>query len=470
MSRPVPVVVTRLAAVVIAIWTAGGASPVCAQPATAAGAAPLAIDSAVPDAGSQTLTIAGANFGPRPFVTLDLIPLDVRLAIDTRVVAVVPVAEMPPGQYQLTVSRGPGPGESASFDVAINGGAASPTPMPPAVAVPSLAGSSPAATVGDRTITVAEIDTEWQKSDPAGYLAAMRQIDASRRRVANQMVADAVLAREAAVRGTTTEALLAQELPKRTIPMPDSSVTALYMSMGDRTRGASIDQMRPALRAWLAKHTEPELARMGYVEELIKTATRAEVVLPSPTASVDITDRDPALGPPTAAVTIVAFGDLQSNEYVRLAQVFGRVRDTFGDRVRIVFKHLPTFGGPSEGIARAAACAHAQGKFWPYHDAAARPGTLDGSRLTALVSDAGVEPQAFAACLASAAANELPQRALREAARYGVTGSPELLVNGRLAPEPPTFLPPFDYMKRLIEEELARQARAAASPRPPGGR
>jgi len=126
---------------------------------------------------------------------------------------------------------------------------------------------------------------------------------------------------------------------------------------------------------------------------------------------------------------------------------------------------LPTFGGPSEVVAQAAACAHAQGRFWPYHDAAAKPGTLDGARLRTLATEVGAEPQAFEACLTRPEIRDLPQQAAREAARYGVSASPELLVNGRLAPEPPTFLPPFDFLKRLIEEELARQTRAAAPPR-----
>ncbi len=29
--------------------------------------------------------------------------------------------------------------------------------------------------VGDRTLTLADIDREWQRTDPAGYLALMRQ-------------------------------------------------------------------------------------------------------------------------------------------------------------------------------------------------------------------------------------------------------------------------------------------------------
>src|SRR5687767_15639280 len=41
-----------------------------------------------------------------------------------------------------------------------------------------------------------------------------------------------------------------------------------------------------------------------------------------------------------------------SNAYAAFAQAFGRVRDTFGDRIRFVFKHLPTLGAESVAAAR----------------------------------------------------------------------------------------------------------------------
>lgn len=446
-------------------WTAG--PMVQAQGAPG----PLVIESASPDVGSDTLTIAGTNFGPRPLVTLDLIPMNVQLAISTRVVVSVPVGSMPPGVYLLTVSRGPGAGESASLEVALHGGTtnappakgstASAAPPARAVTVPATTGTDVAATVGDSAITVAEVDREWQRADPAGYLAVMRQLDAQRRRVANQLVAQALIAREAAARGVTPEALLAEELPKRRIEMPDAAITSLYTSLGDRTRGASLEQMRPALRAWLARHTEPEIARMNYVEELMKVSTKADVVLPAVVSHVDLGPGDPALGPADAPVTLVAFGDLQSNEYVRLALAFPRARETFGNRLRIVFKPLPTFGGPSAEVAQAAACAHVAGKFWAYHDASMKPGALDSGRLTTLAKEVGLDPTAFGSCLLREEIRTLPQRALDDAARYGLTGSPALLVNGRLAPEPPPFLPPIEFLTRLIEEELQRQARNA---------
>ena len=57
------------------------------------------------------------------------------------------------------------------------------------------------------------------------------------------------------------------------------------------------------------------------------------------------------------------------------------------------------------------------------------------------------------------------RQAVQEAQRYAVSASPRFLVNAWLAPASPPFLPPFEYFKRLIEEELIRVARAASNGR-----
>ena len=438
--------------------------PLAAAGQTAPAAPPLVVRQAVPDATTDTLTIDGEHFGSAPFVTLDLVPLDLRLALDDRIMAVVPVDAMPPGRYLLTVSRGPEATDRASLLVttgAVAGPTGSPAATTPPLALQAPAASDPAAVVGDRTITVAEVDREWQATDPGSYLALMRELHERRRRIADTMATADLLAREAASRKMTTEALLADEVPKRVIAMPDTALAALYESLGDRTRGAALEKMRPSLRAWLEQKTEPELAKMAYVEELVKTSTRVDIVLAAPVVAIERSARDPVLGPAAAPVEVVVFGDLQNPDYARLAQVFGRVVETYGARVRVVFKLLPAFGAQSASAAEAGACAHAQGRFWAFHDVAARPGTLDARRLKAIPGEAGLDQRVFERCLEGGTFRDGPRLATAEARRYGITTTPSLLVNGRLAPAPPPFLPAYEYLTRLIEEELQRQARAA---------
>jgi protein-disulfide isomerase len=455
-------------------------------PARGQQAAPqLFVTSAVPDAAGESLTISGGSFsvvggrfGTRPFVTLDLIPLDVRASTDSAILVAVPVGAMPAGKYLLTVSRGPAPTDNASLEVTLGTAsssqstvASSPQHNPPSAgATPeaakaladslpsSVASTGPAAQVGDHKISIDEVDREWRRSNPSSYLQALRQLYEARREVLNTMVSDELLAREAASRGISVEALLAEEIPKRVIAMPDSAVASLFLSMGDNVRGATLDQMRPALRAWLERHSEPELAKMSYIEELKKVSTRAEIVLDAPRVQVEHTAQDISIGPLTAPVELVAFGDFQSDDYARFAQVFPRIRDTFGDRIRLTFKNLPTLGPQSVAAAEAALCANAQGKFWAYHDALVAPGVVDAARLTESATTAGLNRTTFSGCVDRRQFREVIPKAFDEADRYGIRANPSFLVNGRLAPPPPPFLAPYDYFKLLIEEELGRIA------------
>jgi len=458
--------ISALSALIVVIFLAAESVGLAQAPA-------LTVTSAVPDPSGQTLTITGSNFGSRPLVTLDLLPVAVQFAVDTQIVAAVPVKMMPAGKYLLTVSRGTMPTDSASIQVALggNGGgsgpsaqslpAQEPSDLPETTKTPNA--TDLAAQVGDRAITVQDIDREWRRTDPSGYLAFMRQLYNNRRRVADQMLADELIALEARARGLTPDALLAQEIPKRVVTTPESAVLALYQGLGDRARGATLEQLKPAIRAWLTTITEPEIAKMSYLEELMKVSTRSTVFLEAPRVKVERSAQDPVLGPADSPIEIVAFGDFDSAEYAQLAQAFPRVRDTFGDRVHFVFKNLPMIGPESLAIAQAAACAHAQGKFWAYHDAIIkRTGPIDSAQLKQIGRDVAVSSRAaFETCIDRDEYEPAMRQALIEADRYAIPSSPSFLVNGRLAPAPPPFLPPSEYFKRLVEEELLRQSKAA---------
>ena len=70
---------------------------------------------------------------------------------------------------------------------------------------------------------------------------------------------------------------------------------------------------------------------------------------------------------------------------------------------------------------------------------------------------AGLDRAAFEACRDTGRFRRAIHEALEEARRYDVSVSPSFLVNGRLAPVPPPFLPPFEFFTRLVEEELVSQ-------------
>ena len=77
----------------------------------------------------------------------------------------------------------------------------------------------------------------------------------------------------------------------------------------------------------------------------------------------------PTKGPETAPVTIVEFSEFQCPFCARVVPTLKQIEDTYQDRVRIVWKHLPLPNHKDAvGAALAAEAARKQGKFWEYHD------------------------------------------------------------------------------------------------------
>ena len=447
-------------ALVLALGTNVGLS---AQPEPTA---QLVISDARPDAAASTVTITGENFGRRPLVTLDLIPVRVEDASEIEIIAAVPVGLMPAGDYILTISRGPAPTEHATFDLTLDEGEAS-SPVESIRADPIVISGDQgevAAQVGDTIITLDEVDLEWQRSDPRSYIEWQQRGYEMRRQIADRLVDEELLDIEAEARGVTTEQLLEDELPTRLATLPQGAVRSLYQSLGSVTLRTTFEQMEPALRAWLQKVTEPELAKVNYLDELTKVSTRVEMSLTPPRIQVERTDQDAVLGSADASIELVAFGDFQTAAYARHAQTYGRLIDTFGGQLRIVFKNLPALDRAAGlNAAEAAQCARAQDQFWPYHDLLiAQQGIFDIIRLKQLASEIGLNRDQFDSCLDGGEFRDVVQRAVEEAGRYAIQVSPNFLVNGRFAPAPPAFLPPFEFLTRLIEEELLVQASTPA--------
>src|SRR6266513_3144887 len=84
-----------------------------------------------------------------------------------------------------------------------------------------------------------------------------------------------------------------------------------------------------------------------------------------------VSERDHALGPATAAITIVEYDDYECPDCLNAVPIIQQVRQNLGDRLRFVFRHFPQSSiHPHASVAAEAAEAAAdQGKFWPMHRA-----------------------------------------------------------------------------------------------------
>ncbi len=88
-----------------------------------------------------------------------------------------------------------------------------------------------------------------------------------------------------------------------------------------------------------------------------------------PSLSRPVDERDHVLGPGSAPVTLVVYGDYEC-EYTRAA--YGPVKEALreiGDQMRLAFRHFPlvTVHEHAQMAAEIAEAAGAQGKFWEMH-------------------------------------------------------------------------------------------------------
>ena len=108
-------------------------------------------------------------------------------------------------------------------------------------------------------------------------------------------------------------------------------------------------------------------------------------------------------GNPSAPVTIVEFSDYQCPFCARVNPTLAKVRETYGDSVKIVFKDFPLPNHPqAPKAAEAARCAGDQKKYWEMHDAMfANQRALEVPALKQTARAIGLDGAAFDQCLDS---------------------------------------------------------------------
>ncbi|CAN5786318.1 hypothetical protein BH11MYX3_BH11MYX3_39880 [soil metagenome] len=167
------------------------------------------------------------------------------------------------------------------------------------------------------------------------------------------------------------------------------------------------------------------------------------------------------LGPDGAAVTIVVWSDFQCPFCQRSAPVVTKLREKYGDDVRVVFRHLAMQFHRNAGLAAEAAIAAAdQGKFWAFHDQVwAHFGALTRADLEGFAQAAGLEMSAFRAALDTHRYRDLVVAEGATALALGVDGTPTMFVNG----QPIVGARDFDTMDKLVGAHLARAKQAIAA-------
>jgi len=162
---------------------------------------------------------------------------------------------------------------------------------------------------------------------------------------------------------------------------------------------------------------------------------------------------DPALGPATAKVTIVEYGDFGCTtcRAWHKAGILNQILAAYGDKVRFVWRDFPVITPQSPKAAEAGQCAYDQGKFWEYHDLLyERAPALGVSDLKAYAAEIGLDTTKFNQCLDSGQHQATVDHDLQDALARGFRGTPSFLVNN----QPLIGPPPLQTLQNLINPLL----------------
>jgi len=311
-----------------------------------------------------------------------------------------------------------------------------------------------AARVGDRTITTKELDDRWRADDPASQAQAFQKLYDGRRAALDAIIADMLLAEAAKKKNMTVEAYELEEIGKRVKPVTDAEVVAFYQANVNQMQGRPLEVMAPAINRYLTEQQRAS-ARQALIAELRRNGPEVRVLIDAPRREVEIESTDPSLGRASAPVTLIEFSDFQCPFCQRVAPTLKKLRETYGDRLRIVWKDFPLTQIHPQAFkaGEAAHCAGDQGKYWEYHDRLfANQQSLQVEDLKRYAVDLGLDAAAFSACLDSSKYGERVRDGVAQGTRLGVNSTPTIYINGRML----QGAQPYETFAAVIDEELSR--------------
>jgi protein-disulfide isomerase len=307
------------------------------------------------------------------------------------------------------------------------------------------------ATIGNASVTLAQVDARALREPAANFgdIPLQQAIYDARRSALSDIIAESLIQQEASRRNVAQATLYQQEVTAKVKPVTDDEVAAWYRNNPRQVQGAALDQVRSSILSMLTQMRVQD-ARDAYVNTL-KTHTAVRTMLQPPRATVDA-GTSPAKGPADAPIELIEFADFECPYCQAASPTIKRVLDTYGNRVRFVYRNFPLASHPNAiPAAEAAQCANEQGQFWAYHDRLfGSPGNLSSADLRSTAQQLGLDVARFNSCVEEHRYRSVVETDVKAGTTAGVNGTPAFFINGRLL----SGAQPYDAFKNVIDEEL----------------
>jgi protein-disulfide isomerase len=174
-----------------------------------------------------------------------------------------------------------------------------------------------------------------------------------------------------------------------------------------------------------------------------------------------IEPRDMFVGDAEAPVTLMEFGDYESDACAKANEVVKQLLQEYEGKMRFNFRHFPLTRIHQRSLkaSEAAVAAGQEGKFWEMHNILfANKRNLGTTSLKLHSKEAGVKNKKFLDDLVNAIYGWQVQGDLKEGIDRGVKDVPAFFVNDELVPGKPTF----DNLSKAIEAALKKSKRKPA--------
>lgn len=323
------------------------------------------------------------------------------------------------------------------------------------VAAQTPAKSEPLAEVDGEVITAEEVE----RALGASLAKLQEQIYTLKRQTVETLIAERLLAKEAAKRGVSVSALLEAEVTGKAGLVTVEELEAFYQANRARLTGDEAT-VREQLRGHL-QNQRLAARREDFLQALRSQATVLVHLKPPLVFRAQVAvDGAPSKGSAMAPVTIVKFEDFHCPFCKRVQPTLTQLLARYGEKVKLVHRDFPidSLHPAARNAHEAARCANDQGKFWAYHEALyANAPKASPEQLRAYAQEVGLNLPAFDQCLSSGKHRAAVQKDVEEGTRAGVTGTPAFFINGRLL----SGAQPLESFARVIEEELARLRRGS---------
>ncbi|HEX9984793.1 MAG TPA: thioredoxin domain-containing protein [Thermoanaerobaculia bacterium] len=317
-----------------------------------------------------------------------------------------------------------------------------------ALAIPARA-DEVAAVVNGRPIPLSDVDAAI-----APRLTALeQQIYALRKSALDAAVASALVEQEARKSGTSVEAWKGR-LTGGDVTIAAADIEKAYAENAALFATVSPDEARERIR--LELQTQARMRRYRDAVEALRAKASVEIRLEEPRLAFKESDASaPSLGAASAPVVITEFADFECPWCRKSAETVKQFIASQGDKVRLVYRHLPLENHANAlPAARASYCAAQQDRFWDFHDA------LYTTALTAetprrIAESLRLDLPKYDACVASEASYLAVAADMNAAKRHGITTTPTFLINGRPLRGAPTLA--------ALESAVARELPSPAT-------